>query len=274
MRFYDIIIPSYDFGDYAIGPEDAEFPELWEGLVGLWSPSTGPTGLDLPDLSGNGNPGQLTNMVAADAWVVGEKGYALDYDGSNDVVQFDADVAAITGDITVSCWFNKNAGGAGSAGMLVGRRNFDVHNTYQLGTRDSDHAVRWVIDTGTPNAIGAIPVPLNEWHLATGTWIAGGTQKLYIDGEEVATGTKAGLMTTDGALDIGGPRRGGFNFNGQMGDVFIHNRVLLPNEIADMYAGASPLILKRRAVGRVPVSLLMRQANLHGNMQTLGGGLR
>ena len=67
------INPSYGVG-FARNAAQSEYPELWRGLVGLWSPSLGPTGLTLYDWSGNKNRGALTNMDASTDWVVGEKG--------------------------------------------------------------------------------------------------------------------------------------------------------------------------------------------------------
>jgi hypothetical protein len=63
------------------------FASLRQGLVGAWCPSlpNGGSGNMLPDVSGFGNHGTLTNM-AADDWVSGQYGRALDFDGSNDYV--------------------------------------------------------------------------------------------------------------------------------------------------------------------------------------------
>lgn len=52
---------------------------LNRGLVGAWCPSVPGSGLLLPDLSGRGNNGVLTNMDASD-WVGTDRGRALDFD--------------------------------------------------------------------------------------------------------------------------------------------------------------------------------------------------
>ena len=61
------------------------YASLREGLVGAWIPSISGSGLLLPDLSGNGNNGTLTNMDASD-WVSSQYGRALDFDGVDDHV--------------------------------------------------------------------------------------------------------------------------------------------------------------------------------------------
>lgn len=72
-----------DFGTH----DESRFPELWEGCVGAWAPCLGPTGLRLHDHSRFGNWGALTNMDAATDWLVSSGKFALDFDGSNDLVE-------------------------------------------------------------------------------------------------------------------------------------------------------------------------------------------
>ena len=54
---------------------------LNRGLVGAWCPSVAGNGLLLPDLSGYGNHGTLTNMDASD-WNATELGRGLRFDGN------------------------------------------------------------------------------------------------------------------------------------------------------------------------------------------------
>ena len=75
---------------------------LLTGLVGAWCPSLGPSGYTLLDRSGRGNHGTLTNMDAASDWVGTPGGWALDYDGTNDYVQLDANNKFISTPLTLS----------------------------------------------------------------------------------------------------------------------------------------------------------------------------
>ena len=78
------------FGEHAKCQAEAEYPELWRGLVGAWSPCLSPRGgTVLRDLSGRGNHGTLTNMDATTDWVTSGGKTALDFDGSNDYVSID-----------------------------------------------------------------------------------------------------------------------------------------------------------------------------------------
>ena len=75
------------FGEFAKCQAEAEYPELWQGLVGAWSPCLSPRGgTVLRDLSGRGNHGTLTNMDPATDWVTSGGKTALDYDGSDRIV--------------------------------------------------------------------------------------------------------------------------------------------------------------------------------------------
>lgn len=81
------------FGEFAKSAAEAEYPELWRGLVGAWSPCLNPRGgTVLRDLSGRGNHGTLTNMDAATDWVMSGGKTALDFDGLNDYVSFGSSV--------------------------------------------------------------------------------------------------------------------------------------------------------------------------------------
>ena len=65
---------------------------LLDGIIGCWSPSIRGSGYLLPDLSGRGNHGTLTNMDAGTDWpgaaVRGVHGRVLDFDGTNDFADF------------------------------------------------------------------------------------------------------------------------------------------------------------------------------------------
>lgn len=77
--------PSYK-GGFARNAAESANPGLWTGLVGLWSPSLGPTGLTLFDWGGRKKDGTLTLMDPATDWVTTGKGWALDNFSATDYV--------------------------------------------------------------------------------------------------------------------------------------------------------------------------------------------
>ena len=68
--------------------------------VGWWKLDDGQGSVAL-DWSGNKNHGTLTNMTPANDWVTGKFNKALDFDGSNDYVDYDRQPCART----VKCTF-------------------------------------------------------------------------------------------------------------------------------------------------------------------------
>lgn len=95
------------------------YASLREGLVGAWIPSVSGSGLLLPDLSGNGNSGALTNMGPED-WVSSQYGRALDFDGSDDSVRTKA-ISVGVSKLTVSAWINvRSSATASIAGLWEG----------------------------------------------------------------------------------------------------------------------------------------------------------
>jgi hypothetical protein len=80
---------------------------LWQGVVGYWSASAGPSGYRLLDRSGRGNHGTLTNMDAATDWVVDGGRYALDFDGSNDFADLGTTQFLTVGEPYTLSWWEK-----------------------------------------------------------------------------------------------------------------------------------------------------------------------
>lgn len=90
------------FGEFAKSQTEAEYPELWRGLVGAWSPCLSPRGgTVLRDLSGLGRHATLTNMEPETDWKSSEGKTAIDLDGA-EYVMTSTSVPSIK---MVSGWF-------------------------------------------------------------------------------------------------------------------------------------------------------------------------
>lgn len=76
--------------------QESEYPELWDGCVGAWAPCLGPTRLKLYDLSGNSRHGTLKNMAQASDWPKSFGQHCLDFDGTNDYVEFPDNVISLS----------------------------------------------------------------------------------------------------------------------------------------------------------------------------------
>jgi len=221
------------------------YASLRQGLVGAWCPSvSGPYGYRLPDLSGYGNHGTLTNMDPGSDWVVSGKG-ALDFvDGSDDYISIGAaDGLRITGNISVSAWVyprstNKlaicvhGAGNVAAYGMVYSWLTiknltwWNSANGSALNTTDT--------------------FDLDRWHHFVGTRGPNGLA-LYANGIQVASNssTESGSGDTSGILAFG--RFGsfsGYQSSSIIDDIRIYNRPLLQSEIR--------LLASERGIGLKP----------------------
>ena len=279
--------PSWqDFGTY----DESAHPQLWDGLVGAWCPSLGPTGLRLHDHSRGMRWGTLTNMDAATDWVVDGGQYALDFDGVNDYVSAsNAQTFASGTQLTASIWVKRNAAGvfyelinkflstvtANEDGWLVrwdsgNKLLFTVANSgsygqYQATNANTSTAWNHVAAVHEFGSTAKTAIYLNGVAIAA-SWTTGGTQVPDSD----ATSSPITLA----ALQYqGGP----FNFlAGQMDDVAVFNRILTPGEVLQLYLlGRGGMYERRR---RTPRRVAVEQAGFKAywarrQNQIIGGGV-
>ena len=226
------------------------------GLVGYWSMddcrSTKAT-----DFSGSGNTGSLTNFALSTStsnWVTGnaaKRGCALNFDGSNDVVDI-TDVVSLrlTTAGTWSAWIKPSA----TARKALSKSTDGSTNGYEL---DLNGFTAGNVEVGIIKQSGSYiyrgtPYTPNVWTHVVGVYDASlsgnNRMKLYINGVSV-TGTVSTLGTPDSIGDAGGNLRIGARpgvsppfFNGSLDDVRIYNRALSPTEVTALYASGQTRI--------------------------------
>jgi len=223
------------------------YASLKHGLVGCWIPSVSGSGFLLPDLSGRGNNGTLTNM-ASDDWVSAQYGRALDFDGSNDRV--DTNQSALfnfttaTSQFTISAWIypmatsgspffvTKTAIGSSLGGGYY-MSSFDVN-----GTDFSKGHV--LVYGGSGIWLGKeFSLPRNKWQhvvMAVNMSLSGNSRvKGYVDSIEATTVVSQGTLTTIGTnnlnLNFGAGSAGAIPDKCQLDDIRIYNRALSESEI-------------------------------------------
>jgi len=202
------------------------------GLVAAWSFNAG-GGTTATDVTGNGRTGTISGA----AWTTqGRHGSALSFDGVNDMVTV-ADHATLdlTTAMTLSAWVFPTAHGNGvwRNVMIKERAGGEVYNLYS--NVDTNVPTIYVVRSAAPgqplDARGTAALPLNAWtHLAATH--DGTTVRLYVNGVQVGSRAVAGgLLTSTGALRIGGNSIWGEFFQGRIDEVRIHNRALSPAEL-------------------------------------------
>jgi hypothetical protein len=224
------------FADYGTYGESAH-PDLWDGVVGYWTPCLGPTGTRLHDVSRFNNWGTLTNMDAATDWVIDGGQYALDFDGSNDhVVTLSRGTSSSTR--TVSLWMKYTGPGTGfrcafDYGVVgtIGQRLFVGYNGQNIimDRFGGGLAVSGYYDLA--------------WHHVVVTDSLG-NYSLFVDGKLGASGSQASAPTL-GTVYLGRAIDGAY-FVGQVDDIGIYNRALTANEIRSLYNLGRGGMLERR----------------------------
>lgn len=212
--------PSYqNFATF----DKSEYPHLWNGVVGAWCPSLGPTGTRLHDLSGKGNWGTLTNMDPPTDWVLDGGQYAVDFDGANDQIVSVGNVPAPQSRTIAmwvlararSQWFCGTNFGTFNSGLFLGiESNVLTITQYGMAIRDT------------------VTFPLNTWQHVVAAH-NGNNYTLYRNGVLV----KSGAMTTTPAEALwylGSYGNGGY-FNGRIDDATLWGRALSQNEVQQLY---------------------------------------
>jgi hypothetical protein len=167
---------------------------LSERTRGLWLFNEG-SGLRLSDLSSFGNHGTLTNMDPVTDWVGGGHGFALDFDGGNDVI----DIGKLgklptnmdTRPPSVSFWIKTTST---AQGWFLGTRNgasitrLDARiNTNSGGTQSTGSIQGFMIDDSNLSLIFGVNTDTGItdglWHNVLIVWdVPNNTGRIYIDG--------------------------------------------------------------------------------------------
>ncbi|MEL0118186.1 MAG: immunoglobulin-like domain-containing protein, partial [Opitutae bacterium] len=209
------------------------------------------------DSSGNGHHGLLKNFSSVGAWGVGQKGNALNFDGTNDFVELPAGIN-VPSEMTLSTWIRRegslenrrriffwlkpdnseNGAGfvsgindissAGNAVWFVTRRDTSTGNRNYYNSYSSD-----------PNAF----YPQGEWvHLAISYSTKNKIFATYRNGELVSEKVGNGMLLSSNSTGaIGFQYNANRNFfSGGMDDVAIIGAVLSPEQIAWIADGGDP----------------------------------
>ena len=208
------------------------------------------------DASGNNLTGTLSNVTRTTA---GKFGSALSFNGVNALVTVpDANALDLTTGMTLEAWVNPTASGGGVwRNVLIKERTAgEVYNLYaNVDTNVPAVFVVRAAQTGVPlSALGTAAVPQNAWtHLAATH--DGTTLRLFVNGTEVGTRAVAGaLLTSNGALRIGGNSLWGEYFEGSLDEIRVYNRALSVTEVqADMNTpvGGTPTVTINQATGQL-----------------------
>ena len=212
------------------------YASLREGLVGAWCPSvSGSFGYSLPDISGYGNNGKLTNMDPPNDWVTSGGKTALDFDGSNDFVNLNTTL--LTNTKTASLWVQFRTT---PNSVLIGTST-SPDSSYLIYV-DSTNIYTKRQSSFYYTAHGGFT--LSVWYHVL-IVSDGANISFYKNGKSI--GSYVDPLTVSWS-SIGAYPSSAFSLNGSLDDIRIYKRALTPAEIQLLYTGGRGvgLIQERR----------------------------
>lgn len=214
-----------------LAPRDAapQFPQLWQGCVGAWCPSLGPTGLLLQDWSGLKRPATLTGIDPAADWQASAGQHALSLDGTDNLAATEAYDPGITNTASLSLWMMlRSTSGTSKLVALWSASGISDYSTgFALNALSTALHAYW---NGAAPQVSVTAPSLNAWHHVCLVNL-GGAMTLYLDGKSAGTGTSGGAISGAKRMQLGGTTDGFFFVDGLLDDVRWYNRALAANEV-------------------------------------------
>ena len=208
-----------------------------QGLVGSWNMDQAS---DTPVASDaiNSNHAVLSGANNSTAWVAGQVGRALDFDGGNDQAIISG-ISQIDGspEMTISTWVNSDGGNNGWEGIFQHRspgNGNQVGLMFPGGGAADDLQGRINNSNFGDGTTPAGAAPTGTWAHVVQTYKAGDYHRIYVDGVLVQEdiGANVGNIISDGAWRFGNDTCcGGRFYNGQIDDTGLWNRALGEQEI-------------------------------------------
>ena len=195
------------------------------------------TGTTTADSSGLNNTGTLSNATWA---TTGRFGKALSFNGTNAWVTVpDANVLDLTTTMTIEAWVNPTTL---TSWRTIVLKESTSGLSYGLYAHDGSRPAAYIrIGSSDIDRAGTAVLPTNTWTHVAMTY-DGTTLRLYVNGAQVATRAISGsIVTSTGALRIGGNASWGEYYAGLIDEIRIYSRVLTAAEItADMNTAVKP----------------------------------
>ncbi len=190
------------------------------------------SGTSVVDTSGNNLTGTITGATRVPG---GKFGGGLSFNGTSNLVTVNSAAPLnLTTGMTLEAWVNPTTLGTAWRNVLIKERtNGEIYNLY--ANTDTAGPVIYTALASAPNSPTStstgVRLTANTWAHLAATY-DGAALRLYVNGTQVATRAQSGgLVTSTGALRIGGNSIWGEYFAGLIDDVRIYNRALTAAEI-------------------------------------------
>lgn len=248
--FFDGTIDEARIYNRALSPAEVEKLYRWApGPVAHWKFDEG-TGTSANDSSGNSNTGTLSSLPS-NPWVNGKYGKALEFEGTNDVVNAGSDSSLDNlPAMTISAWVFPECGT--DYGQIVAKSENGTPTNgwfFQTICSSTDSFSFWVDydSTDLERTSATSTLTRNQWQYVSLTWDGSSTATnahIYVNGVEVPSysDTTNGSTTrqTDATqnLTIGNSSDLADDFDGYLDDIRVYNYIRTQEQIvSDMNAG-------------------------------------
>lgn len=175
-------------------------------------------------------------------------GSAFDFDGTDDYINCGNDTSLqITGDLTLSSWFNSSYSGGDNQRIISKDDNVNRCYMTQLDGSGNANFYIWSGNSGKAAVSTGTDYRDGNWHHIVGVFDpnASAAQRLaiYIDGVNVGYGNTS-VTTIDNDtvdLEIGRKQDNTLFFNGDLSNAQVFNTALSSTEVATLYNSGSPI---------------------------------
>ena len=216
------------FTAFLVMPSAAALPD---GLVGHWA-------LDGDTSDGTGNNPDGT-IIGVPTWTEGRFDQALSFVGPGDNVDLGTlNPSEGTDQFSFGLWTDW-AGNNGAYQLIFSKRWYEWADDKVMWSfyLHKDDNTLLMLSPASGNVF-AIPMIEGEWiHLAV--TFDGTDAKLYVDGEEKASGAFKMSTGTDSPLVLSGTVEQLEGYSGIIDNVFLYNRALDPGEVQELADGAT-----------------------------------
>ena len=209
------------------------------GLVASYGLDAG-SGATAVDQSGNGNNGTLTNATWAGA-SAGRYGNALSFNGTNASVSVPhSSSLALSSALTIGAWIKPTSLTNNDWNTVLLKERPGYYGWALYANTGSNRPSGNVYTSADHDLRGSAQLPVGVWTYLTATY-DGTVLALYVNGTQVASSFISGaIISSTGALKMGGNAIWSEYFNGLIDEVRVYNRALSAAQIqADMNASIS-----------------------------------
>jgi hypothetical protein len=189
------------------------------------------------DVSGNNNYGTMSGATRTSS---GRYGRALNFDGTNDWVTVnDAASLDLTSGMTLEAWVYPTATSTPWRTIVMKEQSGNL--IYSLAANSDRNQPATSVFAGSGRTLyGGSRLAVNTWTHLAATY-DGATQRLYVNGSQVATRSQnGGIRVSTGPLQIGRNSVWGQYFRGRIDEVRIYNCALTTSEIRSDRNSALP----------------------------------